>query len=422
MRFLYDLGVFAYSLLLRIISPFHPKAKQWIEGRKGLMDRIAQSIDPGHQYVWFHFASLGEFEQGRSVMEAIRSRYPEEKIIVTFFSPSGFQIRKSSPLADHVFYLPVDTAKNARRFLDLVKPKLAIFTKYEYWYHYFNQLQRRDIPLLMISAIFRENQLFFKAYGGFYRSILRKVSFFFTQNKDSVHMLKWIGLTNAGLAGDTRFDRVVTLPKENIRVAEVEQFAVGMPLLVAGSTWSDDEKLLTQWAKNQPRWKMVIAPHEVDAAHLLELESRFPDAVLFSRFTSYPAQAIQQARVLIIDHVGLLSALYRYGKVAYVGGGFGAGIHNTLEAATYGIPVIFGPRYEKFQEAIDLIEEEAAFSIGNFEEFTAVFRALEQKDRWTTAGSAAWRYVQRNAGATQIIMKYLASKQLIGSVNPGGNQ
>src|SRR5690606_28693336 len=242
------------------------------------------------------------------------------------------------------------------------------------------------------------------------------------QNKDSVHMLKWIGLTNAGLAGDTRFDRVVTLPKENIRVAEVEQFAAGMPLLVAGSTWSDDEELLKQWVKNQPRWKMVIAPHEVDSAHLQELESRFPDAVLFSRFTQYPAQTVQQARVLIIDHIGLLSALYRYGKVAYVGGGVGAGIHNTLEAATYGIPVIFGPRYEKFQEAIDLIEEEAAFSIGNFGEVVAVFRAIEQKERWTTAGSAAWRYVQRNAGATQIIMKYFASEQLIGSVNPSGNQ
>ncbi|MGO1597871.1 MAG: 3-deoxy-D-manno-octulosonic acid transferase [Sphingobacterium sp.] len=415
MRFLYDLGIAAYSLILRLISPFHAKARSWVKGREGLLNHIAQTIDPGGGYIWFHFASLGEFEQGRSVMEAIKKCYPEEKIIITFFSPSGFEIRKHTALAEQVFYLPVDTASNARKFLSLVQPKLAIFTKYEYWYHYFTELQKRGVHLLMISAIFRENQLFFKAYGGFYRSILEKVSYFFAQNKDSVHMLKWIGLTNAGLAGDTRFDRVVDLPAEAREIQEVEQFVSDWPVLVAGSTWPADEALLNKLLANRSDWKLIVAPHEIDSQHIGQLQGLFAKPLLFSQYNRYSSDEIAQAQVLIIDNIGMLSALYRYGQIAYLGGGFGGGIHNTLEAATYGVPVVFGPRYEKFQEAKDLIASEAAFSIADIDELTAVFDALRPEDRRERAGLAAKRYVQGRAGATQIIMKYLSSERLIGN-------
>ena len=224
MRFLYDLGILIYGLLLRVFALFNAKAKLLLNGRKDLLQRIEQTVEKDQEYIWFHFASLGEFEQGRAVMEQIKIRYPNEKIIVTFFSPSGYEIRKNTALADYVFYLPADTPRNSRRFLDLINPKFAVFTKYEYWYHYFKELNKRKIRLLMISAIFREDQVFFKQYGGFFRSILKNVSFFFTQNNESVHMLKWIGITNAGLAGDTRFDRVVELPKQHKDIPEVQRF------------------------------------------------------------------------------------------------------------------------------------------------------------------------------------------------------
>lgn len=414
MRLLYDLGILVYGALLRLIAPFHAKAKLWVSGRKGLFQQLEQSVDSSQKHIWFHFASLGEFEQGRSVMEQIKQQYPQEKIIVTFFSPSGYEIRKNTALADYVCYLPEDTAGNARRFLDIINPKLAIFTKYEYWYHYFTELERRKIRLLMISAIFREDQLFFKRYGGFYRGILKKVSFFFTQNMESVHMLKWIGICNAGLAGDTRFDRVVTLPLNHKPIAEVEAFVAGKQTLVAGSTWPADEELLQALMAQQPDWKLIIAPHEIHEGHIQQLLKLFPQALRFSLFAKYSQQEVVQAQVLLIDNIGMLSSLYYYGQIAYIGGGFGAGIHNTLEAATYGVPVIFGLKYEKFKEAVDLLELGGAWAIGDAEELKAVFQALQQPEKRTHAAQAAKNYVSTRAGATQIIMKYLITERLIG--------
>ncbi|HMR17655.1 MAG TPA: glycosyltransferase N-terminal domain-containing protein [Sphingobacterium sp.] len=412
MRLLYDLGILLYGAMLRIISPFHAKARLWVEGRKNLLNRIEQTIEPGQKYIWFHFASLGEFEQGRSVLEQIKKRFPHEKIIVTFYSPSGYEIRKNTPLADHVFYLPEDTASNAKRFLDLIDPKFVVFTKYEYWYHYFNELQERKIRLLMISAIFREDQLFFKHYGGFYRNILKKVSFFFTQNIDSVHMLKWIGITNAGLAGDTRFDRVVELPKQHKNIPDIEHFGKNKKVIVAGSTWLADEEKLQLLLQKHADWKLILAPHEIHAEHIRQIETLFPTALRFSKIYNMTAEDIQVAQVLIIDNIGMLSALYYYGEIAYIGGGFGAGIHNTLEAATYGMPVIFGPRYEKFQEAIDLITLGAGFAIGNIAELESVFDHLRDTANRKDAAEVATKYVQQRAGATQIIMKYLETEGL----------
>ncbi len=414
MRLLYDLGIRMYGLLVRMLAPFYPKAKQWADGRKGILQHINQTVAAGQKYIWFHFASLGEFEQGRSVMEQIKKNFPHEKIVVTFFSPSGYEIRKNTPLADYVFYLPEDTPANVRRFLDILDPKLAIFTKYEYWYHYFNELHKRNIPLLMISAIFREEQLFFKPYGGFYRSILKKVSFFFTQNLDSVHMLKWIGITRAGLAGDTRFDRVVELPRQHKTRPEITTFVNGRPILVAGSTWLPDEEKLQVLKELYPQWKFILAPHEIDEGHLLQISKLFSSSIRFSELATSTTETIQGAQVLIIDNIGMLSSLYYYGDIAYIGGGFGVGIHNTLEAAAYGIPVIFGPKYEKFQEAVDLLVFGAGFSIGNKEELQKVFAHLMDTEKRKTAGEAAKKYVQQRSGATQIIMKYLETEKLLG--------
>lgn len=414
MRLLYDLGIFLYGTLLRLIAPFHAKARLWVGGRKGLLKQISQTVDSNQRHIWFHFASLGEFEQGRSVMEQIKQRYAEEKIIVTFFSPSGYEIRKNTALADYVFYLPEDTAANARKFLDAINPKLAIFTKYEYWYHYFDALEKRGIRLLMISAIFREEQLFFKRNGGFYRRILKKVSFFFTQNLESVHMLKWIGITKAGLAGDTRFDRVVELPKTHKAIEQAKEFVGDKRVLVGGSTWPADEELIKDLLWKYPDWKAIIAPHEIHDEHIAQLMKLFPSALRFSKFGTYAAEEIAREQVLIIDNIGMLSSLYYYGDIAYIGGGFGAGIHNTLEGATYGMPVIFGPKYEKFKEAMDLVELGAGFPISSKEELEHIFAALQDPEKLNLAGESAKKYVHTRSGATQIIMKYLETEKLIG--------
>lgn len=414
MRLIYDLGIWFYGAILRLISPFHAKAKLWVDGRQDILNRIEQTVEKGHKYIWFHFASLGEFEQGRSVLERIKKSFPQEKIVLTFFSPSGYEIRKNTALADYVFYLPQDTALNARRFIEIIQPKFVVFTKYEYWYHYFKELNKRGIRLLMISAIFREDQIFFKPYGGFFKKILQNVSYYFAQNTDSVHMLKWIGITQAGLAGDTRFDRVVELPLQHKSIANVERFVGHSKVLVAGSTWAPDEELLAKLSTQYPQWKFIIAPHEIQTTHIAEIQDKFPNALLFSKFDSYTEQDIQRQQVLVIDNIGMLSSLYYYGDVAYIGGGFGVGIHNTLEAATYGIPVIFGPKYEKYKEAVDLVTLMAGFSIYNQIELDQLFAELQIDLKRIECGNAAKRYVQQNAGATQIIMKYLTTEKMLG--------
>lgn len=413
MRLLYNLGIWLYGVILRIISPFNPKAKLWVDGRKDILSRINQTVEKGQKYIWFHFASLGEFEQGRAVLEQIKKRYPQEKIIITFFSPSGYEIRKNTNLADHVFYLPEDTAKNAKVFIDIIQPKFVVFTKYEYWYHYFNELNKRHIRLLMISAIFREEQIFFQSYGGFFRSILRNVTYFFAQNMDSVHMLKWINITNAGLAGDTRFDRVVELATQHKAIPQVEKFCSDYKTVVAGSTWNPDEELLKQLSIDNPQWKFILAPHEIHQAHIQDIVKLFGDPILFSQFDTYSEDVIHNAQILLIDNIGMLSSLYYYADISYIGGGFGVGIHNTLEAATYGKPVIFGPKYEKFQEAIDLITLMGGFSISNYEELKQVFVSLLHESFLKESGDAAKKYVQQRAGATQIIMKYLETEKLL---------
>ena len=414
MRLLYNLGIWLYGLILRTISPFHPKAKLWVEGRKNLLQKISQTVEKDEKHIWFHFASLGEFEQGRSVLEQIRKKYPNEKIIITFFSPSGFEIRKNTNLADYVFYLPEDTAKNAKEFIDSINPKFVVFTKYEYWYHYFKELKNRNIRLLMISAIFREDQIFFKPYGKFFSNILRNVSYYFAQNMDSVHMLKWINITNAGLSGDTRFDRVVELPLQHKTITQIEKFCGNTKILVAGSTWKPDEELLKQLAIENTDWKFIIAPHEIHKSHIQDIERLFGNVILFSQFDSYSPEQINTTQTLVIDNIGMLSSLYHYAKITYIGGGFGVGIHNTLEAATYGKPVIFGPKYEKYKEAVDLVTLMSGFSVSNYQELKQIFDSLKNNQLLLEeASTSAKKYVQQRAGATQIIMKYLETEKLL---------
>jgi 3-deoxy-D-manno-octulosonic-acid transferase len=409
MLFLYDLGIRLYSLLIRLASLRSKKAAAWINGRKDLLSRIGEEIITGENRVWFHFASLGEFEQGRPVLEELKLKAPETSIIITFFSPSGYEIRKDYTLADHVFYLPLDTRTNAREFIRLIEPKFAIFTKYEYWYYYFDELHQKEIPLLIVSGIFRENQAFFKWYGSLHREMLRKVSHFFIQNETSEKLLSNLGLTNITVTGDTRFDRVLKHSKQVKSIPDVEQFCYNWKIFIAGSTWPEDESLLSDLSQDFPDWKFIIAPHETNSEHIRQLEKLFPSSVRLSNIKS----GSNENRILIVDSIGLLSSLYQYGDIGYIGGGFGVGIHNTQEAAAFGLPVLFGPNFGKFQEARDMIELGAAFSIKNLNELSKRMQYLCKEEARANSGQLAKDYIQNNAGATGLIINYLDTKGYI---------
>lgn len=399
MLLLYTIGIKLYNLIIWIFAFFNQKAAQFILGRKQIFSQIAEKVSPNNQNIWFHFASLGEFEQGRPVLEKIKSLHPQKKIIVTFFSPSGYEIRKNYALADGIFYLPLDSSKNAKRFIEIVNPEMAIFTKYEFWYYYFKALHKNKIPLYLISGIFRKEQIFFKGYGGFYRDILKCVTHFFVQNEESDLLLKSIGLSNTTISGDTRFDRVFENAVAPKQLPEIAAFCAGVPVLVCGSTWPEDEKLLTSLAAKYLDWKLIIAPHEIDDSHIQSVQALFPQAIKFSDLKSQTPGT--ESQILIINNIGMLSSLYQYGKVAYIGGGFGAGIHNTLEAAAFGLPVIFGPKYSKFQEAKDLIAIDAAKSISSNEELIAAFEHFNRNDE---SSIAAKKYVNSKQGATEITL------------------
>lgn len=411
MLFLYNLGIRFYRFLILLASLRNKKAAAWIEGRKNLLQQIEAQIKPSKLRVWFHFASLGEFEQGRTVLEELKSRYQDLSIVVTFFSPSGYEIRKDYKGADHVFYLPLDTRRNAKEFIRLVEPALAIFTKYEYWYHYFNQLQKNRIPLLIVSGIFRKNQPFFRWYGSLHREMLKMVSHFFVQNELSKSLLATVGKTNVSVTGDTRFDRVVKNMNQVPRITAVEEFVAGKKVFIAGSTWPEDEVLIHSLSKDYPHWKFIIAPHEVDFKHIREIEKLFPNSVKLSEIN----KSNIDHQVLIINNIGTLSSLYQYGDIAYIGGGFGAGIHNTQEASAFSLPVIFGPKYEKFQEALDLVEKGASFSIKDSQSLKERMAYLQDQEVRTRLGKIAKEYITGKAGATRIILDYIERTGFINS-------
>ncbi|QEM08123.1 3-deoxy-D-manno-octulosonic acid transferase [Mucilaginibacter rubeus] len=415
MMLLYNIGIKLYSLFIRFAALFNNKAKLWVAGRKNpVFVRIESSI-------WFHFASLGEFEQGRPILEAMRNLHPKKKIVVTFFSPSGYEIRKNTPLADYVYYLPLDTARNARRFIDAINPEIVIFTKYEYWFHFFNEANKRNIPLYIVSGIFRLTQVFFKWYGGFNRRILSLVSHFFLQDEASVQLLKGIGITNTSVSGDTRFDRVWANAQNPKVLPLIQQFKNGHKLFIAGSTWPQDENILTKLVSQYPDWKFIFAPHEIPEEKINNLIELLPQgkAITFSQLRT-EAEGLKSGdfinqsltsnnlQSLVIDNIGMLSSLYAYADVAYIGGGFGVGIHNTLEAAAFGLPVIFGPNYQKFNEARELIAIKAGFSISNETELKDIVDTLVNDEAfYNITRKKVFNYVKENVGATDMIMKYI---------------
>ncbi|MEO6630154.1 MAG: glycosyltransferase N-terminal domain-containing protein [Mucilaginibacter sp.] len=412
MRLIYNIGVRLYFLVVYLASFFNPKAKLWIHGRKN------QSFISLNGCIWFHFASLGEFEQGRSVLEQLKLKNPENKIVITFFSPSGYEIRKNTPLADAVYYLPLDTQANARQFIDALKPKMVVFTKYEYWYHFFHETHRRNIPLYIISSVFRPGQVFFKWYGSLHRKMLGFVSHFFVQDEGSKILLQQLNIQNVTVSGDTRFDRVWANAQQPKEIALVNEFKNGHKVFIAGSTWPQDEQLIATLVTQYPDWKFIIAPHEIGEEKIKRLIDLLPEgtAVRYSQLSALTGSEddlksqTSNFKSLIIDNVGMLSSLYQYGDIAYIGGGFGAGIHNTLEAAAFGLPIIFGPNYSKFKEAHDLIALQTGFSIVDEAELEAVICGLAKNDVYKITGEKAKVYVVAHMGATAVIINHIKNK------------
>jgi 3-deoxy-D-manno-octulosonic-acid transferase len=410
MKVLYNLGILIFSALAHLIAPFNSRASLWVKGRKRWVEKIENEIKPGDRVIWVHCASLGEFEQGRPVIEAIRKEMPLFKIVLTFFSPSGFEIRKNYDKADCISYLPSDTPGNAAKFINLLKPEFVIFVKYEFWNNYISALYRNRIPLYLISGIFRPGQHFFKWYGSFFRAILRKFERIFVQDQRSFDLLSGIGIEKVTLAGDTRFDRVVQIAGSTANIPQLEQFRGSEKLFLAGSSWRQDEEIVAEYINMFPdRMKWVFAPHEIDASNIERLERLIK--VKCARFSEY-TEVSSDLRVLIIDNIGMLSSAYRYAYIAAIGGGFGKGIHNILEPACWGIPVIFGPNHEKFREAVDLKKKGGAKSFLAFNDFKSILDLwLTDSKLYKTSSEVAAKYVTENTGATEIIITEIVKKR-----------
>lgn len=403
---LYELAMRGYAAGVALASPFNSKARLMRRGHRGVLRRLKRERGEG-AWVWIHAASLGEFEQGRPIIERIRKGNPEIKILLTFFSPSGYEIRKNYEGADLVCYLPFDTHRNARRLVEILRPDKAIFVKYEFWRNYLTQLRAHSVPTYLISAVFRRDQKFFKKSGSWYRAWLRCFSHIFVQDRRSRDLLNEAGFENVTVAGDTRFDRVIDIKAANKEIPEIDAFRNDASLLfMAGSSWPEDEAVYTPWLKSHPEVKGVIAPHEFDARRLEELKNLYDGkAVLLSEVKADPAAA-EGKQVMIIDCFGLLSSAYSYADVAYVGGAFGSGLHNINEAAVYGIPVVFGPRYDKFIEAGEMIDLGGAISIDSADSFQRradrlLYDEKERKERGKWAGD----YIREKTGASDIIYK-----------------
>lgn len=406
---IYRLGIVLYTSVIRLAAIFgNTKAKQWIAGRQGIFSKLHTAFSSNTSAViWLHCASLGEFEQGRPLIEAIKQKHPQYKILLTFFSPSGYEVRHNYPLADWVFYLPSDSAAHAKQFLSITQPKIAIFVKYEFWHFYLQALQQQQIPTYLISAIFRPQQIFFRWYGGFFRNMLFCFDHIFVQDKNSIQLLQQVNYTNTIRAGDTRLDRVLSIKKQAKAFPIIKKFTANHPVLIAGSTWQPGEALLAKFAHKKPEYRLVIAPHQIDEAHINALEHSFPKgkAIRYSQATT--TTDFGTAQVLIIDNIGMLSSLYAYGHIAYIGGGFGAGIHNTLEAAVFQIPILFGHNYHKFKEAKDLIQAGVAFEIADEAAITKVAEQIQQASIAQEIQQKAQTYLQQNEGATSVILEHI---------------
>ncbi len=407
MTVLYNLGIRIYYLLVLIASLYNRKARLWIKGRKNWQQKMEELIPESESIVWFHASSLGEFEQGRPIIEAHRKEFPEYKILLTFFSPSGFDIRKNYKGADYIVYLPLDTRKNAREFLCIAHPERAIFIKYEFWFQFLKEIKKTKTELVLISANFRSDQIFFKKYGKWFRSMLRLFDHIFVQDGGSFNLLQNIGIDEVTIAGDTRFDRVSQIARESKQIDIAKRFSEGHFTYICGSTWDKDEDVLCSYINQSTSGaRFIIAPHEISDAHILALQKKIDRKAVF--YSKAKDHTFEKVNVLIIDNIGLLSSIYRYGKVAYIGGGFGVGIHNVLEAAVYGMPVVFGPNFQKFREAKELVRDGGAFPVGSYSELKELFDTFREKEKsLKKAAEATKTFVNMNMGATEVIMKYL---------------
>lgn len=407
---LYDFFMSLYAWVIRLVGLKYEKARLWSEGRKGLFERMRAKIDPKARIVWLHVASLGEFEQGRPIIEEIRRSHPEYKILLTFFSPSGYEIRKNYTGADYIFYLPIDTRRNVRQFLDIAHPEVAIFVKYEFWLNMLTELRRRRIRTFVVSSIFRRNSVFFRFYGGPWRDALETFEVLFVQNEESKRLLAELGFDNVTIAGDTRFDRVAEIARSAKRVELIERFKGDKKLFIAGSTWGPDEELLIPLMNENPTLKFIIAPHEMDEGRIAHLMEATKGGAV--RYTQCTAESdLKEKQLLILDTVGILASAYGSASWGYIGGGFGVGIHNTLEAATFGLPIAFGPKYQKFKEACDLLSLGAARSVKSYEELKEWFIPLRDDEQQLAATSRLARdYTHSHQGATRTITQTIFTR------------
>ena len=402
-KIIYSIAIKFYLFAIHLAALFNNKAKLWVKGRKNLLKNIPAKELKSSKNIWFHVASVGEFEQARPLIEKIKEKYPQYKIILSFFSPSGYELRKNYEKADFITYLPIDTRKNATNFIQAVNPEIVFFVKYEFWYFFLSELHKKGIKTFLISAIFRKNQIFFKKYAKNYSKLLTFFTHIFVQNSQSQQLLNAKKINNVTVVGDTRFDRVIEIAEKRKNLHIFEQFTENTFCIVAGSTWQPDEDLLIKFINTHKDIKFIIAPHEINNAHIEKLTIKIEQKSLI--YSKINQQKLSDYQVIIIDTIGLLSQLYRFGKIAYVGGGFGSGIHNIIEAAVYGCPVIFGTNYQKFKEATDLISLNASFSIKNYNELKEILEKLIfDKNLLQECSSTAQQYVYRNKGATEKII------------------
>ena len=403
---MYNIIIYLYLLGVAIYSRFNEKVRKMWRGERDAFRVLREKVDPKARYVWFHAASLGEFEQGRPLMEQLRRDHPELKILLTFFSPSGYEVRKNYEGADIICYLPLDTIRNARRFLRAIRPEMAFFIKYEFWYNYLHILKHRGVPVYSVSCIFREGQVFFRWYGRQYGRVLKCITHFYVQNETSRRLLASIGLHNVTITGDTRFDRVLQIKNQAKVLPVVEQFAANSKVFIAGSSWQPDEEIFIKYFKQHPDWKLVIAPHVIGEDHLQQIEKMLEGRKVLRYTKAVNDEGTQECPdVLIIDCFGLLSSIYRYADVTYVGGGFGVGIHNTVEAAVWDVPVVFGPNHERFQEAQELKDCGGGFAIASYDDFARLMDRFQADTQlMKSAGQAAGNYVKSKSGATKLIL------------------
>lgn len=410
MLFLYNLLLLFVSQIVKLLALLSPKMKLFVTGRKIVFQTLSEKIKPGDRTIWFHAASLGEFEQGLPVMEKIKIQFPDHKIVVTFFSPSGYEVRKNNTIADATVYLPLDTKSNAKKFLKLVHPDLVFFIKYEYWPNYLNELKKAGIKTYLISGIFRKKQAFFKWYGGFYRNALKAFEYFFVQNESSKKLLQGLGFNNVKISGDTRFDRVAAILQRKNALDFIEQFKNNTTTIVIGSSWPKDESLLVNYINQaNENVKFIIAPHNIKAEQIQELKNSISRKTIL--FSEKGNQDLSAYDVLIVDTIGILTKIYSYADIAYVGGGFGnPGVHNILEPATFGIPIIVGPNFSHFAEAVALVHQEGCISVSDQDELNDAFSNLiSNEDIRHEKGHICSTFVQMNKGATDVILKQICN-------------